>query len=917
MMFIKSIHLVFFLFFPFLFAYADIVPKDLTCEYLHNPMVIDVKQPRLSWINVAEDGERRQFQTAYHIQVASSLDKLEQGNADLWDSNKTYSDQSFLIHYAGNTLKPRQECWWRVRVWDVKGKVSAWSKPAYWNMGLLESSDWIAKWIGAPWQTDEATALSGDKEIVPAPLFRKRFKISKEIADAKIYISGLGYFELYLNGKKVSNDVLVPSQTNYGKREGLDVTRVTIDDNFRGYNVLYLCYDLKKHLQPEENVLGCILGNGFYNAPVNWTMPYGSPRLIAQLYITYADGSEDVIVSDTSWETSKSAIISDGIYSGEHYDARLENANWCLPSNKKDSWSRAGIRKAPEGQLQAQMCRSDKVMEYLYPRKISVLGTGHYKIDFGTEISGWVHLHNMQGESGRKIEIRYLCESPNGTSSYIMKGDGMESYAPRFTWFVFREVEIMNWPGEMHAEDVIAEVVYTEIESVGEFKCSNSLFNQIHKIWRRSFTDNLHGNIVSDCPHRERSGYTGDGQVACVTAMHNYNVTSLYTKWIKDIFLSQNRETGYVPNAAPWQPGCGGGVAFSAAMNIMPWEFYVHYGDKDLLRVNYEGMKEQIRYMKTWVQEDGTMLTRIKSNGEVSKWHNLGEWNPPFGFPPKDLVHTYYYWRCVDVTAKAAKALGYIEDNEELRILSDTIKAAFHKKFYHSDTHTYGPFGSNIFALAMGVPDTVKEVLIETVKNELAGYDGHLYTGVFGTQLFFETLTDCGLNELAYEAMNKEDMPSYGWWISQGATTTWEEWNGNNSRNHPMFGGGITWFYRKLVGIDTDEEQAGYKHIIIKPYPPEGIKYASFSMETPYGKTSVRWEKRSCSFNMNVEVPVGSYATVHIPMAFGEKIKESGVPIDKVEEIAYNGTDDGYALFRIQSGKYDFEVEYNDLSRKF
>ena len=890
-------------------ANATLIPVRLTCEYLVDPSVIDARHPRLSWINTAAPGERGQQQTAYQIRVASSADKLKKEQADLWDSGKKKSSQSFLVRYEGKPLQSRQECWWQVRVWDANGKISDWSEPARWNMGLLNADEWKAQWIGAPWQGEEATAKSADKTLPPAPLFRKDFTVSKEIASAKIYISGLGYFELYLNGEKVGNDVLVPNQTNYGKRDDLDVTRVTLDDNFRGYNVLYLCYDLKEALKQGKNALGYLLGNGFYNAALSWTMPYGSPRLIAQLHIGYTDGSEEVITSDTSWKVSRSAIVLDGIYQGEHYDARLEQPDWCSPDKPADGWESAVVRKAPEGELQAQMSHSDKVMEVLKPKKITRLENGNYKVDFGEEISGWVHLHNMQGEAGRKVEIRYICESPNGSNSYTMKGGGPESYAARFTWFVFREAEIINWPGELREDNLTAEAVYTEIETTGHFECSNPLFNQINKIWRRSLTDNSHGSIISDCPHRERSAYTGDGQVACVTVMHNYDAAALYTKWIKDILLAQNKATGYVPNGAPWQPGCGGGVAWGAAMNIMPWEFYLHYADKDLLAANYTGMKEQLRYMQTWVDSDGIMLSQIKSNGNVSEWHNLGEWCPADGFPPKDLVHTFYLWRCADLTAKAASALGEKKDASLFSALAEKTRQAFHKRFYNPVTKTYGPSGSNIFALVMGVPDEVKKDVQETVREEVRAHKGHLYTGIFGTQFFFETLADNGMNELAYEAMNKKDMPGYGWWISQGATTTWEEWNGNNSRNHPMFGGGFTWFYRKMAGLNSDQQEPGYKHIIIKPYPPKAINYASYSTRTPFGQAAVSWEKQNNTFKMDVEIPVGSRATVYLPVISGKTVKECRSGIKQAKGVKYNGIKDGYAVMEVSSGKYCFETD--------
>ncbi len=903
----KSMISVFLSLFFVLTTKAALMPVRLTCEYMVNPSVIDSRQPRLSWINTAAPHERGQRQTAYQIRVASSPEKLKK--ADLWDSGEKKSDCSFLIRYEGKPLQSRQECWWQVRVWDARGKASMWSEPARWGVGLLNAQDWKASWIGAPWQGEEASAKSANKIFQPAPLFRKDFSVSKEISSAKIYISGLGYFELYLNGEKVGDDVLVPNQTNYGKRDGLDVTGVTLDDNFRGYNVLYLCYDLKDVLKQGKNALGCMLGNGFYNAKIGWTMPYGSPRLIAQLHIEYTDGSEDVIFSDTSWKVSRSAITLDGIYEGEHYDARKEQPDWCSPEKTTDGWECAVLRNAPTGELQAQMSYSDKVMEVLKPKTITRLENGNYKIDFGEEISGRIHLYNIQGEAGRKIEIRYISESPNGSNIYTTKGGAQESYAARFTWFVFREVEIVNWPGELREDNLRAEAIYTEIEKTGHFECSNPLFNQINKIWNRSLTDNSHGSIISDCPHRERSAYTGDGQVACVTVMHNYDAAALYTKWLKDIRLAQNMETGYVPNGAPWQPGCGGGVAWGAAMNIMPWEFYLHYADKDLLEANYTGMKEQLRYMQAWVDSDGIMLSRVERNGNISEWHNLGEWSPADGFPPKDLVHTFYLWRCTDFTAKAATVLGHKGDALRFSALAEKTREAFHKRFYNPETKSYGPSGSNIFALVMGVPSQVKKDVQETVREEIRAHDGHLYTGIFGTQFFFETLAENGMNNLAYEAMNKKDMPGYGWWISQGATTTWEEWNGNNSHNHPMFGGGITWFYRKLAGLDTDQQEPGYKHIIIKPYPPRAIDYATYSTRTPYGQAAVSWEKHNDTFGMEVEIPVGSHATIYLPVVSGKMIREGGTDIKRVKDVEYIGLQDGYAIMEVPSGKYRFETD--------
>ncbi len=894
---------------------AGLYPVKLTCEYLQNPMVVDVLEPRLSWINTAAGKERGQFQTAWEIRVASTREKLLAGSADLWNSGKVGSDQSVNIIYEGKPLTSRQDCWWQVRVWDNKGKASKWSDPGFWSMGLLKSGDWKAKWIGAPWQDElplpkplspKRTGSKPDKLPPPAPLLRKTFTINKAVASARAYVTGLGFFELYFNGEKVSDDVLAPNISLYDRRNDLGPIGIMIRNNFREYRVLYLSYDVKEFLKTGENVVGALLGNGFYNPASYWCEGYGTPRFLGQIYITYTDGTEQLIVSDLSWKASKSPVVSDLIYDGEHYDARLEQPGWNAPGFNDSKWENVVIRKTPEGKLKAQMSPTDRVMESLSPVKIEPLGDGHFRVDFGQEISGWLHLLNVSGEAGHRIDLKYICESPNGDNSYTMKGGGPESYAARFTWFVFREVEITNWPGELKPEQLKAEAVYTNIETTGKFECSNPLFNTINKIWWRSETDNMHGGIASDCPHRERSPYTGDGQVSCITVMHNFEARSFYTKWIQDISGAQNPENGYVPNGAPWQPGCGGGVAWGAAINIMPWEFYLHYGDIDMLRNNYEGMKGYIKYMLTWTDEDGIMFSQAPDRQKPNQWLNLGDWCAPGKLPPDNLVHTFYLWRCADITARAAKALGKTAEADEYNMLAERTKAAFQKKFFDNEKGSYGPNGGNIFALKMGIPEEQKAFVISAVKNDFAANKGHLDTGIFGTQFFFEMLSDNGLHDLAYEAMNQRTQPGYGWWIDQGATTTWEQWDGDGSRNHPMFGGGIVWFYRKLAGMSTDESKPGYRHIIFKPQPAGDITFTSYANLTPYGYAAISWKKDNEKFNMDITVPVGSTATVYIPALKADSITESGRKIKNLKTITFQRMEAGYAVYEVESGEYKF-----------
>src|SRR5690606_7167204 len=342
--------------------------------------------------------------------------------------------------------------------------------------------------------------------------------------------------------------------TLYGKRPGLEKNYISLPDNFREYRVMYLSYDITDMLKRGDNAMGAILGNGFYNAPINWTHSYGSPRFFGQVYITYTDGTEDIIVSDQSWKASKGPIVWDLVFDGEHYDARLEQPGWSRPGFDDSKWEQVAIRKTPEGEMKAHMSPTDKVMEQLKPVKIESLGEGKYKVDFGEEISGWLRLQNVEGEAGRKIDIKYICESYMGTNSYTLKGGGPESYAARFTWFVFREVEISNWPGELKPENLLAEAVYSDVQTTGKFETSNSLFNNINKIWWRSQTDNMHGGIASDCPHRERAPYTGDGQVACITVMHNFDARAFIQSGSRIFSAPRIPRPAMCPTARPGSP---------------------------------------------------------------------------------------------------------------------------------------------------------------------------------------------------------------------------------------------------------------------------------------------------------------------------------------------------------------------------
>jgi len=885
---------------------------QLTCEYLENPSVVDVPHPRLSWINVADEGVRGQAQTAYQVRVASSIKKLDK--PDLWDSGRCISDQSIRVAYDGEPLNSRQECWWQVRVWDKDGMVSPWSEPGWWRMGLLHQDDWKAEWIGAPWQGEEALPKPDggpdgrpEKFGPPAPLLRKEFQVEKEVTSAVAYVTGLGYFELYLNGSKVGEDVLVPNQTNYGKRPQLMDALIYLPDDFRDYKVMYLAYDIKAQLQLGTNAIGGILGNGFYNPAKFWAAAYGSPRFLCQVHMVYADGSEKVIVTDGSWKASKSPILMDMVYYGEIYDARKEQPGWSEPGYEDSDWEMVAIRKPPFGRLVVHTAQPDRVTERFEPVSVEKLGDGHFMVDFGTEISGWVRLNHVEGPQGHRVEMKFNGNNYSGDNTYICSGNGPSSYAPRFNWFVFSGVEITNWPGELTSEHLTAEAVNTYIKPSAIFRTSNALFNEINTIWRRSQTDNMHGGVASDCPHRERSPYTGDGQITCITVLHNYDARNFYHKWVQDMLGAQNKETGYVPNGAPWQPGCGGGPAWGAAICVIPWQFYVHYGATDMLEENYEGMKGYIRYMQTWVDPEGIMFSkRTAKDGQVLKWFNLGEWVPPGLLIPDEMVHTFYLWYCATIAGNSASILGYDEEAENFMKIAGRTRDAFQKRFYDREKGSYGAGGGNILALKMGVPDDQYERVVAALKADILRNRGHLDTGIIGTRFFFEVLAEHGMNDLAYEALTKQTEPGFGHWIELGSTTTRERWDEGGSHNHPMFGGGLAYFYRYLAGMQADPAQPGYRHITFRPQPVDHLEYVSYINKTSYGKGGITWKNGEDGFNMDITVPVGCWATVFIPAGDPSLVSEGGEAAEEASGVELLGMENGYVKYKVVSGQYSF-----------
>jgi len=751
------------------------------------------------------------------------------------------------------------------------------------NLGA-ECPRWKASWIGASWMNTlwdaqaYESALTALREGVrdttlATPEFRKAFTLDKRLRKATAYVCGLGFGELWLNGIRVGTDQLSPNETEYTSREGLEETFVPAPGrNFSGYHVQYMSYDVTSFLHKGENVAGLFLGNGFFHThSYRWTSSFGAPRIICQIDLEFTDGSTGYITTDQSWDVRRSPILINDMYDGEVYDA-----TYC------GAWEKAELREAPDGEMVPQLTYPDKVMEILPPKSIEKTADGCWRVDFGDYITGWTALKHFTAPSGTVIDIVHEAECDgNGLWRYVSDGNTAE-YAPRFTWYTFRYVTISGWPGELAEDDIEARAVYGSMPVNSKFECSDTLINRIVHIWWRSQTDNMHVGVATDCPHREKGPYTGDGELACPMVVKTFDALSFYRKWLRDMRDCQDRETGYVPNGAPWHPGCGGGVPWGSAICIMPWECYLQYGDSSILEENFKAMCDYTDYLTGWRRPDGTCYQQIEFKGEPLDITNLGEWLSPGEDPKKDLVHTHTLWKCAKNTAAAARALGRKDEEVKYAALADDVAKAFHARFYDAEYGHYGHEGENsastplqgrpivgngsdFFALDMDVPEERYQSVMSVVKENFKANGDHLNTGISGTPLFFRVLCDLGEYDMVWKAISTTGYPSFGWWIAQGADTFWEQWSGDASRNHPMFGGALVWLYTHLAGLSPDPEEPGYKHMIVRPCPMGDLTYAAYSVDTRYGEAAVRWERTDGVFSLYVTVPEGCRASVWLP----------------------------------------------------
>jgi alpha-L-rhamnosidase len=894
---------------------GDAVSIDnLKCEMLVDPIGIGVTKPRLSWQISAEGRGVRQL--GYQIIVASSPAKLQKEEGDLWNSGKVGSDQSILVTYAGQPLQSRQECYWKVKVWTSQGK-EGWSSPASFRMGLLQASDWQAKWIGLdrtfPWDSVSKFAR------LSARYFRKEMIAVKKVKRATVYISGLGLYELYVNGQKIGDQVLAPGPTDYSK------------------TILYNTFDVTSQVKLGANAIATVLGNGrFFTMRQNYKPQkwhnFGFPRMLLQMEVEYTDGSKQLVVSDATWKvTADGPIRTNNEYDGEEYDATKELPGWNKAGFKSGKWLKAELVKAPGGVLKAQMNANMKVMERIKPQSIKRLSTDRYILDMGQNMAGWIRMQ-VNGKRGNKVTLRFA-ESlqPNGalyvanlrdaqvTDVYKIKGGSNETWSPTFVFHGFRYVEIGGYPGKPTVNDFVGEVVYDDLESTGTLVTSNAIINQIHKNAYWGVRSNYKGMPI-DCPQRnERQPWLGDRTMGAYGESFLFDNGKLYAKWLDDIADAQTPE-GSIPDVAPnfWYY-YKDNMTWPGAFLTIADMLYRQYGDLQSVQKHYPAMKKWMGYMKSKYMTPAFIVTK----------DSYGDWCVPPESP--ELIHskdsaritdpqllaTAYYYYFLQVMQHFARLTNNTEDISRFAEEAVKVKGGFNNRFYDKKAAQYSnnTVTANLLPLAFNlVPDVARGKVFKNITDKiLLENKGHISTGVVGTQWLMRWLTYYGRADIAYQLASITSYPSWGYMVENGATTIWELWNGNtanpamNSQNHVMLLGDLLiWMYENLGGIRSDSSAVAFKKIIMRPAFVDGLEWATVSHQSPYGAISSRWKKTGRALEWNIRVPANTTAIVYVPASSADDVQEGGKPAAGKEGVRFLRMEEGNAVFEVGSGEYSF-----------
>ena len=849
-------------------------PTGLRCEYLENPMGVDVKQPRFFW--VLDHTERGQAQSAYRVMVSSDP---AVSSGDIWDSGKVASAKSTQVVYAGKAMESGKTYYWKVKYWDKGGVEGPWSDTARFDTGLFDKSEWKGAWIG------------GKNQL------RREFAVNGRLKRARAYICGLGYHELRINGRKVGGHVLDPAWTTYDRR------------------VLYVTYDVTNVLRQGPNAVGVVLGNGWYK----------SRALLLQINAELEDGSKLSFVSDASWRVSNGPILEDSIYNGETYDARLETQGWDRPGFDDKAWAQAEAVKGPAGVLSSQMMPAIQVVDTIVPLKMTNPQPGVYVFDMGQNFSGWARLR-VKGPAGTDVRMKFAemlydngminqenLRGARAEDHYVLKGDAEETWEPRFTYHGFRYVELSGFPGTPGPETVRGRVVHSAVRPAGNFAASKDILNRLQRIITWGQKTNLH-SIPTDCDQRdERMGWMGDAQGTAEEAMMNFDMAAFYTNFVRDMRDVQD-EKGRLSDTVPhvWG-GERADPAWATAYPLICWYMYQYYGDTRVLEEQYDGLKKYVEFLRSQAE-----------NGLV-KFSSYGDW-VAVEKCPGSIVSSFYYYYDVKILADAARLTGKAQDAALYDKVAGDIRTAFNREYYNPKTGDYadGTQTANTLPLFLGIATEKEGGAWGRLFDDIVyKHNSHLTTGIIGTKYIMELLTRTGASDLAYDIAVQTTYPSWGYMIENGATTLWELWQKRegpsmNSHNHPMFGSVGAWLYKALAGINMSPGSAGFESILFQPQMVRDLRHASGTVQTLRGEVGCTWSRTDRAVRVEAVVPVGSAAEIVIPKfnlrnvkvtEGGKAVWENGQYVTGVAGVTGAADKDGVIRIKAGSGRYAFVLE--------
>ncbi len=878
--------------------------SGLRCEYLNNPLSVNVEKPRLSW--VIKSGNRGMLQAAYQIIVSDNLLELKNNNGNLWDSGRVESGSSIQIEYAGKKQKSDSRYFWKVRIWDDNGNVSDYSESAFWGSGIITGSDWQGDWIG---KKENVV-----KDPGPSPYLRKEFSVNKPVKRAIVYSTARGVYELYLNGNRMGENIFSPEWTDYNKR------------------IYYQTYDVTEMLIDGENCIGGILGDGWYSGRIGFKKVrnnYGDQKsLLLLMSLEYEDGRKEIVLSDKSWKSSYGPILNSDMLLGENYDAQKELPGWNKAGFDDSSWNQADIMEKSNAVIQAQPCQPVKITEYIKPVNVSEPQKGIYVFDLGQNIAGFVRF-KVKGIAGTKITIRHSevlekdkmiytlnLRAAAATDTYILSGKGEEIFQPRFTFHGFRYVEVTGLPHKPGLETVTGCAINQALPVTGTFECSNSIVNKL--------TDNImwsqRGNFISvptDCPQRdERLGWTGDAQIFVGTAAYNMDIAAFFTKWMQDVEDAQSEE-GAFKDTCPYIDGMGtdGAPAWGDAGVIIPWHLYLSYGDKRVLEKHYSAMEKWMDYI---AGANPDMIRENRLNNNYGDWLNVQDRTL------KILLATAYWAYDAELMSKISGITGREENKRKYSMLFDKIKAAFNEKFVKPDGRIMqNTQTSYLLALYMDLlPEDKRESALQHLIGNIEKRGRHLTTGFVGVRHLNLVLSEMGKTGLAYHILQNTSYPSWGYTIKNGATSIWERWDGwteekgfqnpgMNSFNHYSMGSVGEWLFRFAAGIDYNPNNPGYKNIIIHPNPGGGMSFVKAEYNSIYGRIKSSWKLDGRIINLKIDIPANTTADIYLPVTDPSSATEGGIPAAKSEGVKYLRYEKGCAVYNAGSGEYEFSGLYN------